>query len=57
MEQTHGFEKMLSHETETETQTAPALLCPKCGGELKYYCSVLPFQMIPPGKGNSVNLN
>ncbi len=33
MEETYGFEKMLSHETETET--APALLYPKCGGRFE----------------------
>ena len=31
-----------------DTEAVPTIPCPKCGGPLKYYCSVLPFQMIPP---------
>ena len=36
---------------EPEPEPKPAIICPDCGGELKYYYSILPYQMIPADTG------
>ena len=36
---------------ESESGTKPEILCPDCGGKLKYYYSILPYQMIPADTG------
>jgi len=38
-------------EPEPDTETKPGIICPHCGGELKYCYSILPFQMIPINTG------
>jgi DNA-directed RNA polymerase subunit RPC12/RpoP len=38
-------------EEEPEAETKPEILCPNCGGKLKYYYSILPYQMIPADTG------
>ena len=44
MEKTYGLKAAAS---DVSIKIVPAITCPKCGGEMKYYCSVLPFQMAP----------
>ena len=36
---------------ESKPETKPAIVCPDCGGELKYYCSILPYQIMPSNTG------
>ncbi len=38
-------------ESESAPEAKPPIICPHCGGDLKYYYSILPFQMIPPDTG------
>ncbi len=38
-------------ESESIPETMPPVICPHCGGELKYCYSILPFQMIPLDSG------
>lgn len=38
-------------ESESKSETAPSIICPHCGGVLKYCYSILPFQMIPLNTG------
>jgi hypothetical protein len=44
IELSHGFETCTS---EIPVKSVKPLYCPKCGGKLKYLCSVLPFEMPP----------
>lgn len=36
---------------EPEQEAKPEIICPNCGGELKYYYSILPYQIIPSNTG------
>ena len=38
-------------ESESKPETVPSIICPHCGGALKYCYSILPFQMIPLDTG------
>ena len=49
IEDAYGI-KAVVPDSEPET-VLPPLFCPECGGELKYFCSVLPHQMIPEDTG------
>ena len=48
MEATYGIEAV---EPTSNPKTLPDIICPKCGGMLKYSYSVLPYQMVPQKPG------